>query len=60
MLSYYYPDDKERGNAMAIAFGGIGLGVMIGPTFGGLTYDNIGKPAPFLIIAGLTLIDGCE
>lgn len=45
---------------MAIAFGGIGLGVMIGPTFGGLTYDNIGKPAPFLIIAGLTLIDGCE
>lgn len=60
MLSHYYPDDKERGSAMAIAFGGTGLGVIIAPIFGGFFYDNFGKEVPFFIIAGLALIDGCK
>ena len=28
MLACYYPDDKERGNAMGIALGGLALGVL--------------------------------
>jgi MFS family permease len=60
MLSHYYSNDKERGNKMAIAFGGTGLGVLIAPTFGAFFYEYFGKPVPFLIIAGLALIDGCK
>ncbi len=30
MLAQRYPDDKERGNAMGIALGGLALGVLIG------------------------------
>jgi hypothetical protein len=32
MLADRYPDDKERGNAMGIALGGLALGVLIGKT----------------------------
>lgn len=31
MLADRFPDDRERGNAMAIALGGLALGVVIGP-----------------------------
>ena len=30
MLAERYPDDKERGNAMGIALGGLAMGVLIG------------------------------
>ena len=30
MLAERYPDDKERGNAMGVALGGLALGVLIG------------------------------
>lgn len=60
MLSHYYPDDKERGNVLAIAFGGFGLGVLIAPIFGAFFYEYYGKPVPFLIIAAFALIDGCK
>ncbi len=30
MLAERYPDNKERGNAMGIALGGLALGVLIG------------------------------
>lgn len=59
MLAERYPDDKERGNAMGIALGGLALGVLIGPPFGGFMYQFVGKTAPFLILAGLALADGC-
>ena len=39
MLAERYPDDKERGNAMGIALGGLALGVLIGPPFGGIMYQ---------------------
>lgn len=60
MLADRYPDDRERGNAMAIALGGLALGVLIGPPFGGVLYEFIGKSAPFFILAFLALLDGCE
>ncbi|XP_071051011.1 synaptic vesicular amine transporter isoform X2 [Onthophagus taurus] len=58
MLAERYPDDKERGNAMGIALGGLALGVLIGPPFGGLMYEFVGKSAPFLILSALALGDG--
>ncbi|GFQ77265.1 synaptic vesicular amine transporter [Trichonephila clavata] len=58
MLADLYPDDSERGNAMAIALGGLALGVLMGPVFGGTLYEFVGKSTPFLILAGLALLDG--
>ena len=60
MLADRYPDDKERGNAMGLALGGLALGVLIGPPFGGFMYQFVGKSAPFIILALLALADGCE
>jgi len=60
MLAERYQDDKERGNAMGIALGGLALGVLIGPPFGGVMYEFVGKSAPFLILSALALGDGCE
>merc|ERR1719305_1661081 len=59
MLAERFPDDEERGNAMGIALGGLALGVLIGPPFGGFMYQFVGKTAPFLILAFLALLDGC-
>ncbi|KAF8771923.1 Synaptic vesicular amine transporter like protein [Argiope bruennichi] len=58
MLAAFYPDDRERGNAMALALGGLALGVMIGPPFGGVMYEFVGRAAPFLALAFLSLFDG--
>lgn len=60
MLAERYPDDKERGNAMGIALGGLALGVLIGPPFGGVMYEFVGKSAPFLVLSALALGDGCK
>lgn len=43
---------------MGIALGGLALGVLIGPPFGGIMYEFIGKSAPFLILSALALGDG--
>ncbi|BFY98773.1 hypothetical protein BsWGS_01813 [Bradybaena similaris] len=59
MIATYYPDDKERGNAMGIALGGLALGVLVGPPFGGIMYEFAGKETPFLILAALAFFDGC-
>ena len=58
MLAQWYPDDKERGTSMSIAFAGTGLGVIVGPVFGGFFYEYFGKSVPFLILAVFALIDG--
>ncbi|XP_070540065.1 synaptic vesicular amine transporter-like isoform X1 [Ptychodera flava] len=58
MLAERYPDNEERGNAMGIALGGLALGVLIGPPFGGVVYQFLGKEAPFFILAALALGDG--
>ncbi|KAL5022481.1 hypothetical protein ScPMuIL_001636 [Solemya velum] len=58
MLADRYPDDRERGNAMGIALGGLAMGVLVGPPFGGVMYEFTGKEAPFLILAFLALVDG--
>ncbi|OQR79623.1 synaptic vesicular amine transporter-like, partial [Tropilaelaps mercedesae] len=59
MLADKFPDDRERGNAMAVAMGiGLALGVMIGPPYGGIMYEFVSRSAPFLVLAVITLLDG--
>ncbi|XP_071949006.1 synaptic vesicular amine transporter-like [Antedon mediterranea] len=58
LLAQRYTDQEERGAAMGIALGGLAFGVLIGPPFGGLMYDFVGKESPFLVIAGLALLNG--
>lgn len=59
MLAERFPDDQERGNAMGLALGGLALGVLIGPPFGGFMYQFVGKSAPFIVLSILALLDGC-
>lgn len=59
MLADQFPDDRERGNSMAFALGGLALGVLIGPPFGGIMYEYIGKSSPFIVLAMFALADGC-
>ncbi|XP_035255487.1 synaptic vesicular amine transporter [Anguilla anguilla] len=58
MLASVYTDDEERGNAIGIALGGMAMGVLVGPPFGSVMYEFVGKTAPFLILAVLALLDG--
>ncbi|CAI4232133.1 unnamed protein product [Auanema sp. JU1783] len=58
MLAQAYPDDAERGSAMGIALGGLALGVLVGPPYGGILYQWSGKELPFVILALLALFDG--
>uniref|UniRef100_A0A6I8PLC8 Major facilitator superfamily (MFS) profile domain-containing protein n=1 Tax=Xenopus tropicalis TaxID=8364 RepID=A0A6I8PLC8_XENTR len=58
ILANKYTDDKERGEAMGIALGGVALGLVAGPPFGSAMYAFVGKASPFLILAALTLLDG--
>ncbi|XP_077311571.1 synaptic vesicular amine transporter [Lithobates pipiens] len=58
MLASIYTDDEERGNAMGIALGGLAMGVLLGPPFGSILYEFVGKTAPFLVLAVLVLFDG--
>ena len=47
------------GNSMAIALGGLALGVLIGPPFGGIMYQFVGKSSPFIVLSLFALLDGC-
>ncbi|XP_040530754.1 synaptic vesicular amine transporter isoform X1 [Gallus gallus] len=58
MLASVYTDDEERGNAMGIALGGLAMGVLVGPPFGSIMYEFVGKSSPFLVLAALALFDG--
>uniref|UniRef100_A0A673KY18 Synaptic vesicular amine transporter-like n=1 Tax=Sinocyclocheilus rhinocerous TaxID=307959 RepID=A0A673KY18_9TELE len=58
MLASVYTDDEERGNAIGIALGGLAMGVLVGPPFGSIMYEFVGKTAPFLILAVLAVLDG--
>lgn len=60
MLAQAYPDDMERGSVMGIALGGIALGVLIGPPYGGALYQLSGKELPFVLLALLALFDGSK
>ena len=43
---------------MIIANNNIIAVIVVGPPFGGVMYEFVGKEAPFLILASLALLDG--
>ena len=57
VLAQSFPDYNDRGNIMGIALsGGLALGVLIGPTFGGFMYEFVGRSSPFIVLASLSFI----
>ncbi|CAD5234152.1 unnamed protein product [Bursaphelenchus xylophilus] len=58
MVAKMYTDEVERGKAIATLLGGLALGALIGPAYGGLTYEYGGILLPFGILAVFALIDG--
>nr|XP_039261023.1 synaptic vesicular amine transporter-like [Styela clava] len=58
MLASRFPNDEERGKMIGIALGGLALGVLIGPSFGSLTYEMAGKSTPFLVLAAASFLIG--
>ncbi len=57
LVADLYPS-KERGRAMGIALSGMTGGFLLGPPLGGLLYEWGGYSAPFVIVAGLAVVDG--
>ncbi|KAG8441091.1 hypothetical protein GDO86_006729 [Hymenochirus boettgeri] len=58
MVAQVFPDDVERGKAMGISMGSNAFGIVVGPPFGSLMYDYVGKSSPFLVIAAIAALDG--
>ncbi|KAM4749114.1 chromaffin granule amine transporter-like [Rhinophrynus dorsalis] len=58
MLAHVYTDNYERGKAMGIAMSGLGIGLLVGPPFGSVMYEFLGKSSPFMVLAALALLDG--
>ena len=56
-MAAHYTDDVERGRMMAIFLSGYGLGIVLGPQIGGLTYQHFGKEMPFLVLSFFALVD---
>ncbi|XP_078607394.1 synaptic vesicular amine transporter-like isoform X3 [Branchiostoma floridae x Branchiostoma japonicum] len=59
MLSMTFTD-ADRAKAIGVAQTGMTLGVLIGPVIGGVMYEFLGYKSPFLLIAGLAVVDGGE
>jgi multidrug resistance protein len=56
LLADHFPPES-RGKAMGTAFAFANLGVLLGPTLAGYLSQHHGLRAPFLLAAGLILID---
>jgi MFS family permease len=48
---------QHRGKAMSTCFAFANLGVLLGPPFAGYVSENFGPRTPFLVAAGLALVD---
>ncbi|KAL7672780.1 hypothetical protein ACOME3_007661 [Neoechinorhynchus agilis] len=58
MLADHFQDDMKRGKSMGIALGGLAVGVLIGPPFGGFMYQFVGRKAPFYTLIVLAICNG--
>ncbi|BHF66520.1 hypothetical protein SprV_0200953900 [Sparganum proliferum] len=52
-LATYYTDPEGRSQAFGCALTSLALGLLVGPTYGGVLYQFIGRRAPFLILSAL-------
>nr|VZI02554.1 unnamed protein product [Spirometra erinaceieuropaei] len=58
MLATYYKDPKERSQAFGYALTALALGVLVGPTYGGIVYEFVNRRAPYLILSALAVLCG--
>merc|ERR1719458_1904776 len=58
MIADRYTEEEERTKALGIALAFISFGCLVAPPFGGFLYEFFGKALPFIILAGVCLIDG--
>jgi len=58
MIADRYTEEEERTKALGIALAFISFGCLVAPPFGGFLYEFCGKSVPFIILAGVCLIDG--
>lgn len=56
LLAAVYPREN-RGAAMGTAFSLMSAGLLLGPPLGGFLFERFGRAIPFLICAGLVLVD---
>lgn len=55
LVAQLYVEPDKRSKIMGTILGSIAVGVLIGYPFGGITYDLVGKAAPFHILTVLCL-----
>lgn len=58
MIADRYTEEEERTKALGIALAFISFGCLVAPPFGGFLYEFFGKAVPFVILAGVCLLDG--
>ncbi|KAI0982555.1 hypothetical protein GJ496_011669 [Pomphorhynchus laevis] len=58
MLATYFTDDSDRGKHMGMALGGLAMGVLVGPPFGGLVTEYMGRQVPFILLSLISLFNG--
>ena len=57
LVAAHFTDDDERGKMMAIFLSGYGLGIILGPQIGGLTFQYFGKELPYLLLLIFVALD---
>ncbi|KAG2462836.1 probable vesicular acetylcholine transporter-A [Polypterus senegalus] len=58
MIADKYTEESERSRALGIALAFISFGSLVAPPFGGFLYQFVGTFMPFMVLAGISLIDG--
>jgi DHA1 family solute carrier family 18 vesicular amine transporter 1/2 len=56
MICDIFPDD-ELGKNLGLIMSANGVGMLLGPVFGGLLYDKFGFASSFYVVIALSLID---
>ncbi|XP_078700516.1 chromaffin granule amine transporter-like isoform X1 [Branchiostoma floridae x Branchiostoma belcheri] len=58
MVSAAFRDNAERAKNVGIVQTGMTFGIIVGPIIGGVMYQFFGYSSPFLLVAGMTIVDG--
>ncbi|XP_028648569.1 probable vesicular acetylcholine transporter-A [Erpetoichthys calabaricus] len=58
MIADKYTEESERSRALGIALAFISFGSLVAPPFGGFMYQFVNTFMPFMVLAGISLIDG--
>ncbi|XP_066266512.1 synaptic vesicular amine transporter-like isoform X1 [Branchiostoma lanceolatum] len=58
MVIAVFHDKEDRAKNVGFVNTGRNFGVLVGPVIGGVMYQFVGYSSPFLLIAGMTLVDG--